>query len=131
MNNKLPSNRKFGISMCLIIFVFSGYFFFKNLYWLFYFSFIFAIFFIFITLLNSPFLTQLNSLWFSLGDFLGKFISPFILGGIFFLLITPIAIIGKVFGRDILIIKRSSDAETYWIKSEKRDAKDELFENQF
>ena len=84
-----------------------------------------------ITFLDHQILTRLNQLWFSFGKLLGKFISPLVLGGIFFLLITPIALVGKIFGRDILKIKKPLSIESYWIKSNTRDQNDPLFENQF
>lgn len=131
MTEKLPANKKFGSLMSSIFFILSGYFLFKDSCWLFYFSFLLTIFFMVITFLDHQILTRLNQLWFSFGKLLGKIISPLVLGGIFFLLITPIAIAGKIFGRDILKIKKPLAIETYWIKSNKRDKNDHLFENQF
>ena len=45
-------------------------------------------------------LRPLNKLWFKLGLALGFVVNPLVLGLIFFLLIAPLAIILKAFGRD-------------------------------
>ena len=45
---------------------------------------IISIIFLVLGLLNSKILTPLNKIWFNFGIFLGKIISPFIMGIIFF-----------------------------------------------
>jgi large-conductance mechanosensitive channel len=56
-------------------------------------------------LLNSKILTPLNKLWFKFGIFLSKIISPLIMGIIFFLVVTPIGLIMRIFGKDLLNLK--------------------------
>jgi hypothetical protein len=67
-----------------------------------------AIGFIKPSLLHFP-----TKLWMRVGDLLGRFISPLILGVIFFLMITPIAIVIRLLGRDELNLKRV-DAHSFW-----------------
>ena len=131
MKNQLPSNKKFGSFMSSILILLSGYFFFKNLFLAFYFSILLSLFFLIATLFNHQILTKLNQQWFYLGCFLGKLVSPIVLGVIFFLLITPVALIGKIFGRDILLIKRPLKIESYWIELDDKDRDDNFFDNQF
>jgi len=64
---------------------------------------------------NSKYLTPLNTLWFKLGLLLGKFVSPIVMGIIFFLVVTPISLIMKILGKDILNIKKNNK-KTYWIE---------------
>jgi hypothetical protein len=59
---------------------------------------------------------------------MGKFVSPIVLGIIFFLLITPVAIITRLFGRDELLIKKR-EVPSYWIEKEAIDP--DSFKDQF
>ena len=65
----------------------------------------------------------------NLGKLLGKIVSPVVLGMIFFLMITPIGLLMKMFKRDELRLKLT-DKNTNWkIKTESLDA--DSFKNQF
>ena len=77
----------------------------------------FAIAFIFLILgiLNSKILTPLNKIWFRFGLFLGKIVSPLVMGIIFFLVVTPIGLFMRIIGKDILNLKFNKN-ESYWIK---------------
>ncbi len=66
-------------------------------------------------MLNSKLLTPLNLAWFKLGLLLGKVISPIIMGIIFFIVVTPIAILMKLFKKDLLNLF-FNESSTYWIK---------------
>ena len=85
--------------------------------------------FIFLTLglLNSSILSPLNKLWFKFGLFLGKIISPIIMGVIFFLVVTPIGFLMKLLGKDLINLKFNSE-KSYWI--EKSGPKSKM-KNQF
>ena len=74
--------------------------------------------FLILGILNSKFLTPLNKLWYKFGIFLGTIISPIVMGVVFFLVVTPIGLIMKFFGKDLLRIKKNKIASTYWIKRE-------------
>lgn len=56
--------------------------------------------------------------WIKFGLFLGKFISPIVMAIIFFLIITPIGIIIKVFKKDVLNLKFNKNLLSYWITKE-------------
>jgi len=71
--------------------------------------------FLILGILNSKFLTPLNKLWFKFGLLLGQIISPIVMGIIFFLVVTPIAFIMRLLGKDVLRLKKKSD-NSYWIK---------------
>jgi large-conductance mechanosensitive channel len=78
-------------------------------------------------LLNSKFLTPFNKLWFRFGIFLGKIISPVIMGIIFFLVVTPIGLIMRLLGKDVLNLKYSEN-KSYWIE---KDGPESKMKNQF
>ena len=83
--------------------------------------------FLVLGLLNSKFLTPLNKLWFRFGIFLGKIISPVIMGIIFFLVVTPIGLIMRLLGKDVLNLKYSEN-KSYWIE---KDGPESKMKNQF
>ena len=78
-------------------------------------SLIVSIIFLILGIINSKILTPLNNLWFKFGLFLGKIVSPIVMGIIFFFIVTPTGIIMRLIGKDILNLKRNN-LNTYWIE---------------
>ena len=72
--------------------------------------------FLILGLMNSKLLTPLNKLWFKFGMILGAIVSPVVLGVVFFLVVTPIGLIMKIMGKDLLNKKYDKKKKTYWIK---------------
>lgn len=60
-------------------------------------------------------LRPLNKLWFRLGLLLGRIMSPIVLGIIYYLWITPIALILRLFNKRFLALEFEPDAESYWV----------------
>ena len=113
-NIKISSNRSFGIVFFIVFFIIATYPLIKNSdlrIW----SLIISIIFLILGLINSKILTPLNKLWFKFGMLLGRLISPIIMGTIFFFVVTPIGLILRVFGKDVLNLKYDN-AKSYWIK---------------
>jgi uncharacterized membrane protein len=124
---KLGSNRSFGI-VFFIVFVLIAIYPIINQGELRIWSLIISLFFLVLGLFNSKILTPLNKLWFKFGLFLGKIISPIIMGIIFFLVVTPIGLLMSLFGKDVLNLKLNKNKSSYWI--EKTDPKGTM-KNQF
>tara|TARA_B000000460_G_C21339374_1_gene316362 strand:+ start:139 stop:510 length:372 start_codon:yes stop_codon:yes gene_type:complete len=82
-------------------------------------SFIISIIFLFLGVMNSKLLTPLNKIWFKIGLLLGAIVAPIIMGAIFFLVVTPIALIMKIIGKDSLYRKYDKHSKSYWIKRKK------------
>ena len=123
---KLPSNRSFGIVFFTVFLILSLYPLVNSesiRIW----SLIISIIFLVLSLLNSKILTPLNKLWFKFGILLGKIVSPFVMGIIFFLVVTPIGLIMRLFGKDVLNLKYN-EKKSYWI--EKKGPKSKM-KNQF
>ena len=123
---KLGSNKSFGIVFFIVFLLISFYPLINNeniRLWALTLSLIFLV----LGILNSKILTPLNKLWFKFGIFLGKVISPLIMGIIFFLVVTPIGLTMRLLGKDLLNLKYS-DIKSYWI--EKSDQKSTM-KNQF
>ena len=113
-NIKLPSNRNFGIVFFIVFLIIALWPVLKQneiRIWSLIISFIFFV----LGLINSKLLTPLNKLWFKFGILLGKFVSPLIMGIIFFLVVTPIGFIMRLLGNDILNLKFNKN-KSYWIK---------------
>ncbi len=111
---KISSNRSFGIVFFIVFLLISIYPLINDeeiRIW----SLIISIIFLLLGLLNSQILTPLNQIWFKFGIFLGKIISPLVMGIIFFLVVTPTGIIMRILKKDLLNLKYSDD-KSYWIK---------------
>ena len=77
-----------------------------------------SIIFLVITFLKRDLLKPLNKIWIKFGELLGKIIAPIVMALIFFFILTPISIIIRLFGKDLLKLKISKE-NSYWIKREK------------
>lgn len=131
MNAHLPSNKKFGLLFFGVFFGLALYAYSKNeatlmIGLLFLISCVFLISSFFYQRLLSP----LNKAWFMLGLALGKIVSPIVLGIIFFALITPIASIARLLGRDELKLKRPKKS-SYWSEPIGSNSDADSFKNQF
>ncbi len=78
-------------------------------------SFIFLI----LGLINSKILIPLNKYWIKLGELLGKIIAPIVMMIIYFAIVTPIALLLKIFKKDILKLRLDKKVDSYWIQKEK------------
>ena len=113
-NIKIGSNKSFGLVFFIFFLIVSFYPLLNGediRKW----SLVFSVIFLVLGLANSKILNPLNKLWFKFGILLGKFISPLIMGMIFFLVVTPIGLIMRAFGKDLLNLKYNKD-KSYWIK---------------
>ena len=78
-----------------------------------------SIIFLILGLLDSKLLSPLNSFWIKFGELLGKIIAPVVMAIIYFLILTPISLMVRLFGKDLLSLKFSKQLKTYWIKRKK------------
>ena len=123
---KLPTNRNFGTVFFLVFLIISLFPLLKNeniRIW----SIIIALVFLILGLFNSKFLTPLNKIWFRFGIILGNFVSPIVMGIVFFVIVTPISLIMRVFGTNLLNLQKGNK-KTYWIERSKIKSK---MKNQF
>ena len=111
---KLPSNRNFGIVFSIVFLIISLWPLLSQndvRIW----SLLLSGIFLILGLINSIILTPLNRLWFKFGIFLGKIVSPIILGIIFFLVVTPTGFLLRLFGKDVINLKYNNN-NSYWIE---------------
>jgi len=90
-------------------------------------SLIISIIFLILGILNSKILTPLNQIWFKFGILLGRFVSPVVMGIVFFAIVTPTSVIMRILQKNLLNLKKSNK-KTYWIESSKIKSK---MKNQF
>jgi len=112
------SNRSFGL-LFFIVFLIIGLWPLKNGDNLnLYFS-ITSLFFLILGLLNSKLLSPLNKIWIKFGEILGIIIAPIIMALVYFVILTPVSLVVRVFGKDLLGLKFTNKQQTYWINRKK------------
>ena len=116
--HKKSSNRSFGILFFLVFLGFGLWPLTKemspNIYLV-----IISVVFLILGLLNSKVLSPLNKIWIKFGEILGKIIAPLIMALVYFLILTPISLLVRAFGKDLLGLKYLKQQNSYWIKRKK------------
>jgi hypothetical protein len=129
----MPSERSFGLLFAAVFALVAGYgWLFKSwvpatLWWLLAVAACFGL----LAFVMPKVLAPLNWLWFQLGQLLGKIVSPIVLGAIFFLILTPVSLVSRLFGRDELRLKRKASQTSYWLDRAPPGPEPESFKNQF
>lgn len=74
--------------------------------------------FLILGIINSKLLYPLNKAWVKFGEILGMIIAPIVMGLVYFIILTPISLLVRLSGKDLLKLKKNKSS-TYWIKREK------------
>ena len=113
--HKRSSNRSFGLLFFVVFLVISFWPLTKkseiNLYLI-----SIALIFLVLGLLNSKILSPLNKAWIKLGEILGRIVAPVVMAIVYFLILTPISLLVRLFGKDLIGMKFSNNIKSYWIK---------------
>ena len=116
---KVPSNRSFGLVFFVVFLIialwplkYEG-----DIRW---WSLALSTIFFILGVLNSKLLTPLNKLWLKFGIFLGAFVSPIVMGIVYYLVVTPIGVFMRFLGKDLLKMSKVKNTSTYWIKRDKQ-----------
>ena len=83
-------------------------------------SLVISIIFFILGVINSKLLTPLNKLWFKFGILLGSIVSPIIMGIVYFAVVTPIGVLMRLLGKDLLKTTKTKSISTYWMKRDKK-----------
>lgn len=131
MNNKIKmiSNRKFGIFFT-IIFIFLSIFFFRNHIYISVLFIILSIIFCLTAIFIPKYLYFLNYTWLQFSIYIGKLINPLVLGALYFILIFPVSVVLKLFGRDELLLNRKAK-KTMWVYNKTLEYNSEYFKRMF
>jgi len=125
-NIKIGTNKSFGIVFFVFFLIVSIFPLLNNgniRIW----SLIISIIFLILGILNSKILTPLNQVWFKFGILLGRFVSPAVMGVVFFAIVTPTSVVMRVLQKNLLNLKKGNK-KTYWIERSKIKSK---MKNQF
>ncbi len=116
--HKRSSNRSFGLLFFVVFLVIALWPLTKkseiNLYLI-----SIALIFLVLGLLNSKILTPLNKAWIKLGEILGRIVAPVVMAIVYFIILTPISLLVRLFGKDLIGMKFSNDIKSYWVKRKK------------
>ena len=112
------SNKSFGL-LFFVVFLILGLWPLKNGESLNFYFITVSIVFLILGLLNSKFLSPLNKSWIKLGEILGIIIAPIVMALVFFVILTPVSIFVRLFGKDLLGLKFLKEKDTYWFKRKK------------
>lgn len=83
------------------------------------------------TLAVPGLLTIPNRLWLRFGLLLHRFVSPIALGFMFYIVITPMGLLMRAMGKDLLCLRRGDPSGTYWIKRDPPGPKPSSMSKQF
>ena len=112
------SNRSFGI-LFFVVFLIISLWPLKNGNTLNFYFLVASIIFLILGAFNSKLLSPLNKAWIKFGEILGLIIAPIVMSLVYFVILTPVSLIVRLFGKDLLGLKFIKENETYWIKRKK------------
>ena len=119
MKSEKVNNRSFGI-LFFIVFLIIGLYPIYNDESPTKFFLILSLPFLILGLLNSKILTPFNRAWIKLGEILGLIIAPVIMALVYFIVLTPVSLIVRLFGKDLLGLKFLKKKDSYWIRRNKK-----------
>lgn len=122
--------RKFGVTVGIVLLLVGIYLFWKNSDSYFYFGLI-GVFLVLAGLLSPIVLKPLNKIWMTLAILMGLVMTRVILTILFFIGITSIRIISKIFRKEFLELKIDKSKESYWEIREKIERRPVDYERQF
>lgn len=83
-------------------------------------------------LLFPAILKSLNWAWFKFGLAIGRVMNPIVMGILFFAVVTPMGLLMRALGKDLLRLKLDREAPSYWIRRETpSDPDDHSMKNQY
>ena len=94
-------------------------------------SLIVAVTFLVLALARPKLLAPLNRLWMRFGLLLHRIVNPLVMALLFFLVVTPIALLMRLFGKRPLHQNSEADADSYWIPREPPGPEPETMKQQF
>jgi hypothetical protein len=109
------SNRSFGLLIGGVLLLVAGRHYWKDrpvfFVWL-----VVGVVFVAVALLMPRTLAPLRRLWLKLGHLMSVVVSPIILALMYVLAIVATGVLIRLFGKDLLLLKRKPAENSYWIK---------------
>ena len=122
--------RKFGLTMGVALAIFGGLFFWRDRAIAPY-LFILAAAFLLLAALTPRALKPVQSVWMTLAIVLGWVMTRVLLIIVFFIGVTPIALIARIVGKRFLALRFEPDRKSYWEKRAPETRGMERYESQF
>jgi len=122
--------RKFGYTVGTVLLIITIFLFFKGRDSYRYFGTI-SILLIVCAIIFPIILRTLNKLWMIISILLGWLMTRVILLILFYLVLTPISLLTKIFKKDFLDLKFDDSGNSYWVKREKKILNTSDYEKQF
>lgn len=129
-SNVLPPNRKFGQFFTSVFVILASWFYWRHDSALTLLFISISVCFALVTILAPILLQPLNQTWFLIGKLLGKIVDPVVLGLLFFILLTPVSLVSRLFGRDELKLKKRF-IQSFWIERVPIGPAPDSFKKQF
>ena len=104
-NIKIGSNKTFGLVFSFVFLIICLWPL-KNGYEIRNWSLIISIVFLILGIMKSKILTPLNKIWIRFGLLLGKIVSPLVMSMVYFIVVTPMGLLMRILGKDILNLKK-------------------------
>lgn len=64
--------------------------------------------------LKPSVLAPINKMWLKIALLLERIVTPMIMGVVFFLVVTPMALLLKILGKDLLGLRQKTNQKSYW-----------------
>ena len=127
---KASSNRSFGWVFTVVFLIIAVWPLFSGgmLRW---WSLFIAAAFVLVTIAAPKLLALPNRLWLRFGLLLNRIISPVVLVFLFYVVVTPMGALMRVFGKDSLRLQRDDSDTSYWIKRNPPGPKPDSLHHQF
>lgn len=122
--------RKFGVIVGTFLGLLGGLFLWRGRDYYFYF-FILSVVFLVPALISPVILKPVHKIWMTIAILLGWLMTRIILIVLFYLVVTPIGLLTKLFGKDFLDRKFNADTNSYWMPREAFEFDKKNYENQF
>jgi hypothetical protein len=122
--------RQFGIAFGIVLGLLGGLFFLRQKDFYAYFL-IFSAAFLISGLVLPALLKPVQRIWMSLAIVIGWFMTRVILTVLFYLVVTPIGILARIFGKRFLDTKFDGNTDSYWIARKSAAVERKSYENQF
>jgi len=122
--------RRFGITMCIALAVLAALLFWRGK-GIYVYAGLLSPIFLILGLAAPALLRPVHRVWMSLAIVLGWFMTRVILSLVFFLGVTPVGVLGRLFGKKFLDVRMQDSRETYWIRREQTDEDPARYEKQY
>ncbi len=129
---KVPTERSFGRTFAVVFALLAAFSFWHHgLSVRFYVTAAVSVLVAIVTLAAPQLLRPFNLMWLKFGLLLHKIVNPLIMGVLFFGVFTPMGAIMRLFGADLLRVKRKPSGQSYWIVKSDDGIPDSSMKNQF